>query len=176
MIRAFCACLAIALAAGCSARLGTSREAEWDRDAVDAKEVVRERDVVLPPYPQDSDLLEFSVGPTGSHRFFIDGRNLQMGADGVARFAVVVRTTGGAKNIAYEGIRCKSYEKRTYALGHPQGKWVEAKYSNWQRIGSDRAEYHAILHREYLCPSNRLATREDALHALRFGPVSPILQ
>lgn len=177
MIRSLCACLALALlAAGCGKRIGTSQEADWERNAVDAKEMVREQEAVLPPYPQSSDLVEFGVGPTGSHRYFIDARSLQMGADGVARYAVVVRTAGGASNTAYEGIRCKTYERRTYALGHPQGKWIEAKRSNWQRIGTDRADYHVVLYREYLCQGDSIARREDALHALRFGPVSPILR
>jgi hypothetical protein len=177
VIRSFCACLALVLlAAGCNKRIGTSQEPDWERNAVDAQEKVREQETVLPPYPQSSDLLEFSVGPTGSHRYFIDARSLQMGADGVARYAVVVRTTGGASNTAYEGIRCKTYERRTYAFGHPQGKWIEAKRSDWQRIGSDRADYHVVLYREYLCRGEGVANREDALHALRFGPVSPILR
>ncbi|MGH8662908.1 MAG: CNP1-like family protein, partial [Burkholderiales bacterium] len=72
---------------GCGGtRLAGERETDWDRNAVDAKKAEREQSVVLPPYPQDSDLVEFSVG-TVPHRYFIDARTLAVGADDVVRYA-----------------------------------------------------------------------------------------
>jgi hypothetical protein len=169
-----CACFAAVLLCGCNVRVGTDPSSDWERGAVDAKAVVREQEVVLPAYPQASDLVEFVVATRGAHRYFIDARSLQMGADGVVRYALIIRTAGGAANTTYEGIRCKTYEKRTYAFGHPQGKWIAAKRSDWQQIEPGREQIQAVLFNDYLCPNRAIATREEALRALRSGVYRPL--
>jgi hypothetical protein len=154
---------------GCGgARLAGERDPQWDRGAVDAKEVVREQAVALPPYPQDSDLLEFTVG-AAPHRYFVDAKTLDVGADGVVRYALVVKTAGGASNASYEGIRCKTYEKRIYAIGHPQRKWIEARRSVWEPIQQGRANEHQdILYKEVLCPDRAaVRSRDAAVRALQ---------
>ena len=166
--------LALALAfvlQACGTRLGGERDADWARDATDAKPALAEQPVVLPAYPQDADLAEFAVGPTGSHRYFVDARTLDVGADGVVRYALVVKTAGGAINASYEGIRCSTYEKRVYALGHPQRKWIEARRSVWEQIPRSHAnEHHAVLYAEYFCPDRRIvADRAAALRAFASG-------
>lgn len=153
----------------CSARVGDQREAYWDREGVDAKKVVPEKPVGLPTYPQDADLVEFSVGPAGSHRYFIDAKTLAVGADGVVRYALVVKSAGGAASASYEGIRCSTQEKRIYALGHPQRKWVEARRSVWEPIQIGRLnEHQAVLYKEFFCPERSIvADRDTAINALR---------
>ena len=153
----------------CSVRFGDEREAHWDREAIDAKKVVPEKPVGLPAYPQDADLLEFSVGPTGSHRYFIDARTLEVGSDGVVRYALVVKSVGGAASTSYEGIRCSTQEKRIYALGHPQRKWVQARRSVWEPIQIGRLnEHQAVLYKEFFCPDRSIvAHRDAAINALR---------
>ena len=54
--------------------------------------------------------------------------------------------------------------------------WIEAKRSAWEKIDPVRSVYQAVLYRDYFCPDRTLATREDALRALRYGPPSPILR
>lgn len=160
--------LPLLLLAGCGTRIGPDTGAQWDRAALDAKPAPREQDVVLPPYPQAADLVEFEVGARGSHRYFVDVRTLSVGSDGVFRYAVVVRTAGGAQNVSYEGIRCSSYEKRVYAVGHPQGKWIEAKRSVWEPIRTGRgSEHQEVLYREFFCPDRAPASRDAAIRALR---------
>ena len=153
---------------GCGgARVAGERDTDWDRTAVDAKKVEREQTVALPPYPQDSDLVEFTVGSV-PHRYFVDVKTLAVGADGVVRYALVVQTAGGARNASYEGIRCKTYEKRIYALGHPQRKWIEARRSTWEPIQSGRANEHQdVLYKEYFCPDRIAASRDAIVRALR---------
>jgi hypothetical protein len=166
--------LAVALLAclpGCSVRVGSERSPDWDRDAVDAKVTPKEQAVTLPAYPRDSDLVEFRVGATRSHHFFVDPTTLDVGADGVVRYALVVRTEGGANNVSYEGIRCATYEKRVYAVGTPQRKWVEARRSVWETIQPNRAnEYQAILYTEYFCPDRSIVPdKAAAVRALGSG-------
>ena len=156
---------------GCNMRVAGQRDADWDREAVDEKKAVPEQAVVLPPYPQDADLVEFAFGASGSHRYFVDASTLDVGADGVVRYALVVRTAGGASNASFEGIRCKTYEKRMYALGHPQRKWIAARRSVWEPIQAGRAnEHQAVLYAEYFCPDRRIvADRASALRAFDAG-------
>jgi hypothetical protein len=158
----------MAATAACTVRPGI-RESDWDRGAVDARTATRERAVALPPYPQETDLIEFLVGPTGSHRYFIDGKNLSVGADGVLRYTVVVMASGGARNVAYEGMSCKTYEKRTYALGQSGGKWAEAKRSEWEPIRTGRInEYQGVLYKDFFCPDRQpVRDKEAALRGLR---------
>ena len=168
MSRAFLVLALGLLLHGCTARVAGQHEPEWDRSGLDAKPLPREQEVSLPAYPRDSDLIEFEVG-SGAHRYFIDARSLQVGADGVVRYAVIVKTAGGASNAAYEGIRCASQEKRTYALGHPQGKWIAARRSVWEPITPGRAnEHQAVLYKDFFCPDRLIvSSRDAALRALR---------
>lgn len=166
--------LALALAfvlQACATRFVGERDADWARDAADAKAMPAEQPVVLPAYPQEADLAEFGVGATGSHRYFVDARTLDVGADGVVRYALVVKTVGGANNTSYEGIRCSTYEKRVYALGHPQRKWIEARRSVWEPIPRGRADaHHAVLYAEYFCPDRQIvADRAAALRTFASG-------
>ena len=127
-----------------------------------------ENAVVFPPYPHAKDLLEFAVGPLGSHRYFIDKQSLLVGTDGIVRYAVIVRAAGGAVNTTYEGIRCVPGQKRVYAVGRGE-KWVEAKNTQWTEIRPRVAnEYQATLYADYFC-RNRLIVRnrEEALRVLQ---------
>ena len=160
-----------ALVLGCSVRFDGQRDADWDRQAIDEKKTAPEQAVVLPSYPQDADLVEFAFGASGSHRYFVDASTLDVGADGVVRYALVVKTAGGASNASFEGIRCKTYEKRIYAIGHPQRKWIEARRSIWEPIQAGRAnEHQSVLYAEYFCPDRRIvADRASALRSFGAG-------
>ena len=135
----------------------------------------RENALVLPPYPEERDLLEFSAGPTSSHRFFIDKQSLLIGTDGVIRYAAIVKAAGGAVSASYEGIRCIPAQKRIYAVGRGE-KWVEAKNAQWTEIRPRVAnEYQATLYADYFCPNRQMVrNREEALRVLlRSGSRGP---
>ena len=153
---------------GCASRSGDNAPLQHD----DAEpRVQREGQVTLPPYPQERDLVEFTPGSPSGHRLFVDAASLSMGRDGVVRYTVVMRTSGGATNVTYEGLRCASREKRLYAMGQPDKQWLEAKRSDWEPIRVGRPnEYQDFLYTEYLCPERSiLPDRETALRALRRG-------
>lgn len=142
-----------------------------DRDDPDAA-AWSEAKVTLPPFPQERDLLEFSVGPMATSRFYVDAATLAVGTDGVVRYTLVIKTTGGAVNVWYEGIRCETGEYRVYATGRADGTWAESRHSAaWRSIENKLVNrHHAALSREYFCPQGvPINNPQEGLDALRAG-------
>lgn len=136
-----------------------------DPDAKDKANV--EIDWQLPPPPAAENLLPFFVNPTTHQSFAIDSKSLTADTDGVVRYTVVGTSSGGAKNISFEGIRCSSYERRIYAFGHADGTWARARNSEWQPIAANLQ--HAELAQNYFCKNGLVASKvEQILQTLRY--------
>jgi hypothetical protein len=129
-----------------------------------------EAEATLPAFPKDEDLQEFYVSAGTSNRFFVDGKSINPGTDGVVRFTLVVKTSGGATNITYEGIRCGALETKLYAVGI-DGAWARARNRVWTPIENKPINrHHAALSRDYFCPSMApIQTAEEGRDALRRG-------
>lgn len=111
-----------------------------------------ESELTLPAFPQDADLIEFDISATTPNRFFIDGRTLSVGSDGVVRYVLVVKTAGGATNVSFEGIRCVSHETRLYATGRTDRTWSTSRVAEWRRIVDKPVNrQHEALWRSYFC-------------------------
>ncbi len=124
----------------------------------------------LPPLPQTSDLLAFEVSRNTPLQFFIDANSLSVGTDGVVRYAIVITSPAGARNINYEGIRCNTYEWRQYAaLNADRDAWDQAPEIDWRRIeNGDLNAYQAALYQDYFCTSKAPAgTSKTILQNLR---------
>lgn len=123
----------------------------------------------LPRFPDEKNLREFYVSEMTSHRFFIDETTLAIGKDGVVRYALVVRTRGGAANVTYEGIRCDTREFKLYATGRQDGAWAMVRKGEWRLIENKPINrHHAALFRDYLCPSGAtILSPEEGREALR---------
>lgn len=136
-----------------------------------------EEQVVPPPFPKDGDLAQFHVNATTANRYFVDGSTLAVGKDGIVRYVLVIRASGGATNVSYEGLRCTTGEYRVLASGHADGTWGLAKMSIWRSIEAETFNrYRATLFRELFCPlSQPIASAEEGRQALRLGkhPVLP---
>ena len=116
----------------------------------------KESVLVLPAYPQASNLMEFYVGPTEHNRFLVDGSSITVGEDGVIRYVVVIKTSGGASNVGFEGIRCTTKEFKVYALGGPEGQWTKVAAPKWQVIENKLInQYRAVLNRDIFCPAGK---------------------
>ena len=88
----------------------------------------------------------------------MDLKSLTVGSDNVVRYTIVTKTSGGAVNIAYEGIRCETFERKSYAFGRADGTWSRSRQNQWKRIsdvGSNRQD--AALYKEYFCQGAMLA-------------------
>jgi len=131
----------------------------------------QEGEVTLPEFPKDENLMEFYVSAVTPNHFFIDGKSISAGSDGVVRFTLVVKTAGGATNISFEGIRCTASEYRLYATGRADGTWSKARVSAWRAIESKSVNrQYAALSRDYFCPSYQpIRSPEEGRDALRRG-------
>lgn len=149
---------------------------QYDYDA-DAR-AWQETEAALPPYPRAEGLVEFSVGPGTRRRHFIDPASLQVGADGVVRYSVVIRGEGGAQNVNFEGLRCATGERKLYAFGRPDknnpagGVWSPNRRARWETIPARQADsYHRELFFHYLCTVDTAGDLNKILKAVHGGGV-----
>lgn len=131
----------------------------------------REAEVQMPPPVQYDALREFEVSAASSNRFYVDESSLDVGPDYVVRFVLVIRSSGGAETVTYEGIRCTTGEYKLYAHGRPDGEWVPPRRSEWKPLRSVRANLpQAALASNYLCDGVAPPrSRDAALRGLRNG-------
>lgn len=125
----------------------------------------------IPEFPAQQNLIEFYVGPTEHNRFFVDGSTINIGTDGVVRYVLVLKTSGGASNVSLEGMRCDTLEFKLFALGRSDGSWSKVASPQWRPIENKLInQHHAVLSRDFLCPAGH-APRDaaDARAALRRG-------
>ncbi|MFP5410121.1 MAG: CNP1-like family protein [Gammaproteobacteria bacterium] len=123
----------------------------------------------LPAYPKSENLIEFNVSSATRNRHFVDANSISVDRDDVVRYTVVIEAAGGAKNIAFEGMRCKTGEYRIYAYGHADGTWSKARQSAWQGIKMrSLLSYHKALFEDHLCPDGTtVRNAQDAVRSFR---------
>ena len=147
----------LAAAPGWSAESNVYRFEGWQGDfQYDDPEDWKEGAVTLPPYPKDGDLLEVPLERRG-YDFFIDAKHLSVGDDGVTRYTLVIRSSSGAKNVFFEGIRCVSQTYRGYGYGSSDGTFHPLKQSEWRSVrAADAFGYRRELARFFLCDTTTL--------------------
>lgn len=130
-----------------------------------------EEESVFPAFPQTDNLREFYVSELTSHKFFVDASTLSVGKDGVVRYALVVRTGGGATNVSFEGIRCTTAEFKVYATGRQDGTWAKSRKSEWRLIENKLANrQHVSLFSDLFCPLGApIKSPAEGREALRLG-------
>jgi len=124
----------------------------------------QEMAVQLPPAPQAADLIDFYVSPLATATSYIDIKSLTLGSDNALRYTLITKTSGGATNISYEGIRCETFEKRVYAFGRPDGTWSPSHQKAWKQIvdaGGNRQD--AALYKAYFCEGGMVAGNLSAI-------------
>jgi hypothetical protein len=127
-------------------------QSQFEEDFDDAYKPWQEIAIQLPTAPKPKNLLPFHVSPTATQEFEIDASSIAVGADGVIRYVLVATSRAGAKNISYEGIRCKTDEKKLYAFGQPDGSWARSRRDRWESIQSNLSNrQHAALAYDYFC-------------------------
>lgn len=130
-----------------------------------------EVEVQLPAPPKQENLVSFYVSETTENRFFVDPGSISVGSDGVVRYTLVVVSSGGVRNVSFEGVRCETLEKRLYAFGHADGSWAKSRSNQWERVRDiGRNRHHAALIKEFFCPDGGIVRNADeARERLRRG-------
>ena len=156
--------LALLLVAGCGTR--PVEQSEWERE--NRKPALAEAQVELPPYPVAARLIEFEQHPGADFRYFIDPQTLSVDKDGVVRYVLVARSSGGVHNVTYEGLRCETAEHRYYAFGHADGTWSRSR-SNWRSL-QEGQPLQRVLYADYFCPQKvAILNVGEGVRALRDG-------
>lgn len=124
---------------------------------------------LLPTYPRPDNLVRIYVGPTTTFEFYVDTSSLKVTETGIVRFTLVARSSSSAMNVSYDGIRCDSRERRSYAFGQFDGTWLQARNSQWVPIGRAQANsQYATLADDVFCPAGgRVRTAAEAVQALK---------
>jgi hypothetical protein len=132
-----------------------------------------QQEVEPPAFPKQENLREFYVSAVATNTYLIDESTLAAGTDGVVRYVLVVKTSGGATNISFEGIHCKDLRWKHYAAGRGDGTWARARVnrSEWRPIEYKPVNrHHAALSRDYFCPAGlAIRTADEGRNALRLG-------
>ena len=128
-------------------------EPTTDRTDIEDATPWAEGGFVLPPYPEDDDLIEFPVDKPGSpFRYFIDGKHLSVGEDRVVRYTLVIRSSTGGNNVSVEGMRCDAWEIKTYAYDNGRDKLRPLKAPPWKPMKRSTVDQHLLDLREfYFC-------------------------
>jgi hypothetical protein len=123
--------------------------------------------IVLPPYPDDRELLPVAMGSTDTLKIYIDGKSISLAPDRVARFSLVVESPSGARSVFYDGYRCETRQYKTYAFGTSQHTWSPAANPQWLTV--PRSEINAFrdnIYRRYVCDDNNSARASEDLRRL----------
>ncbi|MEK6595582.1 MAG: CNP1-like family protein [Pseudomonadota bacterium] len=125
----------------------------------------------LPAYPDVKNLMAFDAGSATSNQYFVDTTSIKIGEDGVIRFSLVIKSSEGALNISYEGIRCATKERKLYALGRNDKTWSQPRVSEWQKLDFVRQFYaQRELSKNIFCPHQQIVSSpEEAIQALKAG-------
>ena len=147
------------------------RDRAADAIDFDADKDKAESEATLPPAPQAANLIRFDPGRPGSMTYFIDAASLSVSADGIVRFTSIAKGEGASQNVAYEGIRCATREKKTYAYGRSDGSWSTLRDPQWSPMrGLSTDGYRFALYQDYFCPSRSIIrTPEEGIAALKRG-------
>jgi len=125
----------------------------------------------LPAYPDAKNLMAFDAGTVSDNQYFVDTTSIKVGEDGVIRFSLVIKSSAGASNISYEGIRCATSERKLYALGRDDKSWIQPRVSEWQKLDFVRQFYaQRELSKNIFCPNQQIVSNtEEAIQALKAG-------
>lgn len=144
---------------------------EWEGDFDEEKKGWQELQAQLPPHPKPENLARVKTGSASGHQFFVDTASITLGEDGVTRYTAVIKTSGGATNIFFEGMRCETREEKVYAVGRSDGRWARARDATWRRVVlRDLVPYRHTLYHDFFCPNGVKPTPpSQARDALRRG-------
>jgi hypothetical protein len=104
----------------------------------------REAEVRLPATVNLERVVTFELSRSTSLVFGIEADSLRIDPDGVVRYAFVARSSSGAVNVLFEGIRCQTAEVKLYAHWDQGSGWTSVPASTWQALSFRGATRRAM--------------------------------
>ncbi|MBI3899199.1 MAG: hypothetical protein HY308_13010 [Gammaproteobacteria bacterium] len=124
-------------------------------------------EVAIPAYPDASNLAQVPVEKSAGIAIDIDRTSVSLGQDGVVRFAVVVQSARGARNVFYEGMRCGSAQYKIYAIGTSEQKFRAVQNPRWAPIAEEGPNAFRDLLRDYhICHRGSPRSPQEILRSL----------
>lgn len=141
------------------------------KDEFESDKTWTEQMTQLPAYPNVEHLMKFDAGAVTSNQYLIDTTSINVGEDGVIRFTLAIKSSAGAMNVSYEGIRCETNERKLYALGRDDKTWAQPRLSEWQKLDYVRQFYaQRELSKNFFCPHRQIVSNtNEAIQALKTG-------
>lgn len=128
---------------------------------------------VTPPASFSTDQLQpFDVAQTSALSYGIDPKTLSVGEDGVVRYVMVARSSSGALNVLFQGVRCATAEVKTYARwNNNASSWNTSSKEEWQALSfSGFTRPAMMLARAGICDGKTInGTPQKILHTIRNG-------
>lgn len=145
-------CFAFGVAPAASAQL-TFDEPEW-----------AETTVPPPPAFDMKKLVAVDV-PGSTLAYGVDPASIRISnKDGIVRYVMVARSTSGATNVMYEGLRCSTGEFKTYSRYSPEGEWKPVTDAPWRSVFGNMPSKHALrFARAGACDGATSASTVDVL-------------
>ena len=127
-------CLPIAVAAISLLSFNLAAQAQL-RDADPDAPPWQEASVTPPPKFSTDQLQAFEVAVGAALSYGIDPKTLSVGEDGVVRYVMVARSSSGALNVLYQGVRCQTGEVKTYARwNNNAASWNVSAKEEWHPL------------------------------------------
>ena len=121
----------------------------------------------FPAFPVDARLIKADLG--GPFEYSIDPESISV-AKGIVFYTVVARSSAGALNVRFEGIRCGGRERKLYASGRSDGNWAAVRNPEWESGRNAAGSYYVTIADVYFCPNKRpVADAAEAIGALKNG-------
>lgn len=103
-------------------------------------------------------------------QFGVDPATLVIAPDTIVRYVVVASNAAGSISAMYEGLRCATWEVKTYARFGSNGQWSPVQNPQWQGLNDNHMSKHALaLARQGICdsPSTTANSVADIVKALK---------
>jgi hypothetical protein len=138
--------------------------AQWDWQELQS--------VPPPATVSKSGLIPIEMPVFVSLRYELDPASLRIDQDGVVRYVVVATSGEGAKNVFFEGVRCRTQEFKTYARMQADGQWAPVQSAQWKSVFETTVSRHVRnLLRQGMCkgPLPGASTVRELTDLLRNG-------